>query len=130
MSNTNLKGMLYRTLDANGDYIFGLGSQSFLTDVNAVAQAVKTNLLLLQGEWWEDTSIGLPLFQNILGQTGSQSSQQSIDLLVQAQIINTPGVIDIYNYQGVYDKRIYSISCNINTQFGDIQIQVPLNIPI
>lgn len=122
--------MLYRGLDANGDYTFGLGSQNFLIDDNAVAQAVKTNLLLLQGEWWEDTSKGLPLFQNILGQSGSQTSQQSIDLLIQTQILSTPGVISISNYQGTYNNRSYSISCNINTKFGIIEIQVPLDISI
>lgn len=120
--------MKYRKLDSTGDYTLGLGTQNFLTDADAVAQAIKTNLLLLQGEWWEDTSIGLPLFQNILGQSGSLDSQKSVDLLVRTKILNTSGVIDILSYTSSYENRKYTISCTVNTQFGAVMVSVPLTV--
>jgi len=122
--------MLYRGLDNNGDYILGQGTQSFLTDAQAVAQAIQTNLLLLQGEWWESTNLGLPLFQNILGQIGTPDKLKSVDLLIQSQILSTLNVISISNFSGTYLNRQYSIVCSVNTKFGVVNIQLPLNIPL
>ncbi len=39
--------MIYRRIDANGDYTFGQGKFNFVSGTEAVAQAIKTNLLLL-----------------------------------------------------------------------------------
>ena len=78
----------YRRL-INGDYSFGRNNGDFLTGIDAVSQAIRTRLLLLKGEWWEDTEQGLPLFQSILG----QYETQPIDLLVQDTISNTKDVI-------------------------------------
>jgi hypothetical protein len=53
--------MRYRKLDANGDYTFGGGSNDFLVNTpETVAQAVMTRLNLLQGEWFLDTTAGMP----------------------------------------------------------------------
>jgi len=116
--------MIYRALDSNGDYVFGKNMQSFLIDINAVAQAIKTNLLLLKEEWWEDLSEGLPLFQNILGQSGSGESIQSIDLIVKDRILNTQNVLNIITYSSKYENRRLAISCSVETVFGIAVVEV------
>ncbi|NOU95584.1 hypothetical protein GC093_20460 [Paenibacillus sp. LMG 31456] len=117
--------MKYRALDTNGDYSFGKSQQNFISGVSAVAQALKTNLLLLQGEWWESIDKGLPLFQNILGQPGTPANVQATDLLVKEAIANTPGVTIIKNFKSIYENRTYSLSCTVNTQNGNsIQVTV------
>lgn len=117
--------MKYRALDSAGDYSFGKSQQNFLADALAVSQAIKTNLLLLYGEWWESIDKGLPLFQNILGQPGAPENVQAADLLVRDVIINTPGVINIKDFKSVYDKRTYSLTCTAETPFGDVTVQFP-----
>ena len=57
--------MIYRKLTETGDYSFGRGSQDFVEGVEAVAQACKTNMLLLLGEWWENLENGLPTLQDL-----------------------------------------------------------------
>jgi hypothetical protein len=116
----------YRRTDPNGDYVFGSNQQSFLAGVDAVSQAVKTRLKLLKGEWWEDENEGLPLFQNILGQPGTPQNMQSADLLIQDVITNTPDVIAIKDFRGIYDNRLYSVNCMIDTKYGEIQLEVAL----
>lgn len=116
--------MRYRKLDNNGDYTFGGNANDFYEGTIAVSQAIKTNLLLLYGEWWEDIDKGLPLFQNILGQSGTPGNQQAADLLIQGVISNTPGVISIKNYTSNYSNRTYSISCTVQTQYGDATAEV------
>jgi len=113
----------YRKLDSSRDYVFGGNQNDFLTGNLAVAQAIKTNLLLLQGEWWEDVDKGLPLFQNILGQTGTPENDSAIDLLVQGVISSTQGVTGIKDFTSSYEKRKYSVSCTAETIYGDTVIQ-------
>ena len=50
--------MICRRLDENHDYCFGRGFGDYLQDVSgnpeAIAQSIKTRLLLFLGEWWKD----------------------------------------------------------------------------
>ncbi|HBC94308.1 MAG TPA: hypothetical protein DCZ10_15775 [Pelotomaculum sp.] len=111
--------MLYRRLDASGDYSFGKSKQDFLSGAEAVAQAVKTNLLLLKGEWWEDVAQGLPLFQSILGQPGITENIRAADLIIKERIAATKGVSSIDDFQSDYSSRNYSIVCTITAYTGE-----------
>lgn len=115
--------MQYRKLK-DGDYSFGHNSQDFLTGAQAVSQAIQTNLLLLLGEWWEDTDKGLPLFQNILRRKGTDDDKRAIDLLVKEKITNTPGVLGIKNFSSAYSNKTYTISCSTTTIYGDATVEV------
>lgn len=110
--------MQYRLLDENKDYSFGKGSQNMITGTEAVAQAIYTRLLLLQGEWWEDLDDGLPLMQRILG---FRNTQQAADLLIRQRILGTTGVNDLYNFSSEFDPatRAYTFSCTVNTIYGE-----------
>lgn len=118
--------MRYRKLDVNGDYTFGQTNE-FYEGTNAVAQAVFTSLKLLYGEWWEDTSQGLPLFEQILGKSGIPEDTQSADLLIQACINQVPGVNSISNYTSTYNNRTYSASCTVQTIYGDATVPIEFN---
>ena len=113
--------MKYRMLDKNGDYQFGHSLQDITYGVYAVAQAVKTRLLLFQGEWWEDMENGLPLFQRIIGQRFSQQDTSIVDSLIKERIITTENVAGISDFQSSYspDSRNYSFECTIQTPFGN-----------
>jgi len=110
--------LIYRSLDTQGDYSFGKSSQDFLRDADAVAQAVKTRLLLLKGEWWEDVNEGLPLFQNIMGQPGLPENIKAANLIVQNRIRESLNVAAILEFQSSYYNRQYSINCTIITTTG------------
>ena len=111
--------MKYRALDPMGDYSIGKGMQDFLINAAAVGQAIKTNLLLLQGEWWEDTSDGLPLFQNILGQSGTPEHLTATVLLIKERILSTQGVSQIQSFQSSYENRKYTVdNCTVLTNTG------------
>jgi len=116
-------GMLYRRLDGSDDYSLG---KVFLRDVEAVAQAIKTNLRLLKGEWWEDVSKGLPLFESILGRSGSDENIRAVDLIIKDQILSTKGVVSIKSLKSSCLNRRYSFSCIINTEFGEVVLEESL----
>ncbi|EKH5089394.1 hypothetical protein O5Q68_004428, partial [Salmonella enterica] len=53
--------MRYRREDAEGDYTFGCGDDTWLINSpEAVAQAVKTRFALWYGQWFLDKTEGTP----------------------------------------------------------------------
>jgi hypothetical protein len=121
-----------RRLDANGDPMYGNGLLDFVSDLPAVAQIIKTALLLFQGEWWNDTSIGLPLFQQILGQP-ENNRQATIALLIQQVILSVEYVTALTNVQVSYtsNNRQFSYVCYAETSFGTVQVTyTPGNVAI
>lgn len=119
--------MIYRRLSPINDYQFGRGLQDFCQDADAVGQAVKTRLLLLKGEWWENIEDGLPLFQNILG--SRTKDIDGVDLIIRERIVGTQGVTNINFYQSDLDNitRIFKINCEIETIYGNTEVEVLLS---
>lgn len=113
--------MRYRAQDANGDYQFGQGPVEFLVNSPAaVAQAVKTRLLLLTGEWFLDTSQGTPYATEVLG----KGTAPTYDLVIRERILDTQGVVSIVAYSSTLDPvtRKLSIQATIDTIYSQDQI--------
>lgn len=112
--------MKYRKMTASGDYMFGQGSLDYISEREAVGQSVKTRLKLLLGEWWEDLEDGLPLFQVILLQRGTEEGKQTIDLLIQERILGTVHVTGINSFESEINHRQYQANIIIDTEYGQI----------
>lgn len=117
----------YRRTDSEGDYTFG-AKDNYIKDLDAATQAIKTRLTLLQGEWWEDLENGTPYFQHILGTSGSRESIQGIDLLIQERILTLQEVTSIEEFESNFDSenRTYSVTCKVNTIYGQAELEVTL----
>jgi len=114
--------MKYRKLDVNGDYTFGLRDGNFHIDTpEAVAQAVKTRLALIQGEWFLDVTAGTPYNSQILG-AGTLSKY---DQAIQEVILQTNGVIRLTEYSSGVNPvtRAATVNCTIDTVYGQANIQ-------
>lgn len=123
--------MRYRRLDENWDFCMGGGVSDYLEDYigspNAIQQAIKSSLLLLLGEWWENTQEGLPLWQKILGK---RTSRKIIDNIIVARIreLKLPdgrkAILNVSNVNSTYTAttREYSFSCVVDTAFGKLVI--------
>jgi len=81
-------------------------------------------LKILKGEWWEDTSIGLPLYQGILGKIGTTDNISIIDTLVKKQIVDTTDVTGIIEFSSTFNSttRLYSFTCVVNTKYGAVRV--------
>ena len=118
--------MIYRQLDKDGDYVLGRGTGEFLKNSEAVAQAIVTNLKLLLGEWWEDVNNGLPLWQSILGQPGSEINKNSVDNIIRRRILDTNmdgtqlvSSIDDYSSQYSAQSRSYIFEAVVTTIYSE-----------
>lgn len=116
--------MIYRRLDKNWDYTFGHGKADYLSEKEAVAQAIKTRLYLLYKEWWEDLEDGLPLFERILGASGSKENVEAIDIIYRDRIEKTKGVLAVTKYESEFNAhtRAYSFLCTVETLYGMLSV--------
>ena len=114
--------MIYRQLDDNGDYIFGHGKHAYLEGVDAVAQAIKTRLLLLYHEWWEDLEDGLPLWEKIMASSVQPSNIKAVDFIFRERIQGTTGVLSILGYESSFENRHYTFRCAVETLYGSLVI--------
>ena len=115
--------LTYRALDPNGDPLMGRGQVNFLTDLEAVAQSILTAIRLFQGEWWENTNAGTPLFQSMLGTTNGRRPE-IVSLLLTQRILSRPYVTRVLNARAGFDSagRAFTFSCQVQTQFGTIAV--------
>jgi hypothetical protein len=125
--------MRVRKIDSDGDYVFGHGSSDFHRDSPAgVAQCVKTRLGLFAGEWFLDTSYGMPwggfaFNANVVsqGRVLGKGDVQYRDLAIKTCVLNTQGVLSITSYSSILDaNRRLSVSITVDTLYGGIQTQV------
>lgn len=120
--------IIYRQLNANGDPIWGQGTANFLTDADAVAQAILTTLRLFEGEWWANMAEGTPMWQQILGVGAPGQRQQQISLILQQRILAVPYVTSLAQVQAAFNPntRQFTFYCVANTAFGPVTVS---NIP-
>ena len=120
--------MKYRKLDEYEDYTIGRRDEMY-EGTEAVAQAVKTRLLLLFGEWWENRQDGTPLFEKVLGQRlRVDETPDEIDLVFSERISGTQGVSEITRFESKIDaeSRAYTAEITIKTVY-DTEFSVSIS---
>jgi hypothetical protein len=109
--------MIFRALDANGDWTFGKGKQSFLRNEAAVDLNIKTRLLFVLGECYWQTNFGIDWWNLI----GGKRPDAETGILVQARqsIIGAYGVVRINSVTSGFDptSRGLSVAYNIDSIF-------------
>jgi hypothetical protein len=117
---TNAPTVQYLRLDSYGDPIFDPNAN--LTDAGAVMQIIQTRLNLFLSEWWEDLTLGLPVFQAMLGQLGSARNLDTARLAVQQNIAGSLYVSSVSNVAVAFTSGALSITATAQTIFGTIAV--------
>lgn len=90
-----------------------------------VAQRLKILLLTFSGEWFWDTSYGVPYYQRLLGI--KQVSKASIDLIFNQKILSEPGVKEITYFKSSFINRVYSLDFKVRVVDGSVTETISLN---
>ncbi|MPU29134.1 hypothetical protein FVB13_07860 [Escherichia coli] len=109
--------MRYRREDADGDYTFGSGDDTWLINSpDAVAQAVKTRFELWYGQWFLDTTAGTPWIQSVLG----KQKPDVYNLAIRQRILETQGVNSIIDFNTSVNTstRRVTFTATIDTIYG------------
>lgn len=96
-----------------------------LTDV--VSQRLKITLYTFLGEWFLDTDIGVPYFQQIFGKVRSKST---VDLIFQRIIANDPDVIEILSFESELSATTRGYSMTFQVRVADNTASLPITIKV
>jgi hypothetical protein len=102
---------------------FGQSLTNFLIDEPAtVGQVCLTSVQLWLGEWYQDTSQGLPYLEDVLGKHEQTTSDQAI----QDYILGIQGVVDITAFQSAQNRmtRNYVAQLRIVTAYSETELEV------
>ncbi len=111
--------MLARRLDPGHDMTFGQGLANYARDDEATAQAVKTRLLLLFGEWFLDAGAGVPHLQQIMVRPSSLPLAEAI---IKRTILETEGVAEIRDFGMTIERetRRLTIQATVTNIYGTV----------
>ena len=82
-----------------------------------VAQRLFILLRSFQGEWFLNTTYGIPYFQNILG---FKISKARVDSIFQQKILAEQGVAEIVSFDSTIARRGYSLSFSVKVLSGEV----------
>lgn len=104
-------------LDPNTDrFIIKNGDLVLTQKADAVAQFIKQRLRTFLGEWFLDTTIGVPYYQEILKKNPSPVTVASI---LKREIMNTDGVIELKGFGMTFDAKNRKVSVTPDIQSVD-----------
>lgn len=109
--------MRVRRIDKSHDMTFGRGRGNFADLAESVAQRVKTRLYLLKGEWFLDTTAGVPYLQKIATKPVDVAYAESV---LKQTILQTDGVASITEWSADLNRqtRKFSVACRVTTIYG------------
>jgi hypothetical protein len=116
--------IMTQQLDENNDPIESPNGPVFIQDLDAVAQIIMTTLRFLMGEWWENLTIGFPLFQDLIGSADTAQGMTAAQLIIQNAILACPYVLQItdFSYLSNSSLRSFSFTCEVSTAFGTLTV--------
>lgn len=119
--------MLNRAMDLHDDYTFCSGTSFFYNNSpQAVAQAIKTSLRLLLGEWFLDNTIGVPYATEVLG----NNTQATRDPCIKNAILQVTGVESIVDYNSNFygPTRTFTVTVTVLTIYSQQPITVEVTL--
>ena len=101
-------------LDSNGaDLMVDTGDLVIIKDDAAIRQSVLQRLRTFFGEWFLDTSVGLPYYQNILVKNPNLDLVQA---LVKNVVLTTPGITMLNQFQFDYNNGLRELSIEFSAK--------------
>lgn len=109
--------------DADGDLVIQNGALVLFTDAQLeVAQRVTQRLRTFFGEWFLDTTVGVPWIQQIF-QKGTNIG--IIEALVKQAIVGTPGVLQLTAFNmSLGSNRTATITFQARSVSGNVDVTV------
>src|SRR5690606_17790014 len=104
----------------NDLYLAADGNLAVVTDAEAVGQHVRQRLQTFLGEWFLDTTAGVPWLDQILGKNYDPALAESV---VKAEILATDGVEEILSFSVSFDRATRGLiirSVEVRTMFDEV----------
>lgn len=89
--------------ETTNDLIFEGNSLVMVTGAEAVAQHVRQRLMTYAGEWFLDTTAGVPWLAQIMG---AQYDPALAEAVVKAEILETDAVVEITSFSVGFERAL------------------------
>lgn len=106
--------MLFRNLDANGDWTFGAGLSNLAIQNEAIALNIRTRILSWVGDCFFDVKAGIDWVNRL----GSKNQAVLLDLDLRRIILTTEGVTGLVSFDIVTKDRAFTANYTVNTIYG------------
>ncbi len=100
-------------------------SFTLVEGLDRVAQQVRIRLQFFLGEWFLDTSKGLPYYEEILKK---HPDIPLVESLFKTEILTTPDVLELLGFSTEYEPltRRFRVSFRARTTFGELDFSEDL----
>lgn len=102
-------------------YDLKIGKQdlSLATESDELAQHLGIRLRFIQGEWFLDTTTGIPFFESIWIKNPDINF---VDDVLKSAILETDGVTELIEFESTFDnlQRTYTVTFKANTIYGEV----------
>lgn len=95
------------------------------SQVEVTGQRLKILLQSWLGEWFLDTTYGIPYSQRIIAI--KQTSKASTDLILQQKVLSDAGVKEIVSWDSTFVNRKYSLTFKVKVVSGEITSAIVVN---
>jgi hypothetical protein len=95
------------------------GSLAVVADAEAVGQHGRQRLQTYSGEWFLDTTCGVPWLDQILGKAYDPALAESV---VKAELLDTDGIVEITSFSVAFDRPTRGLiirGINVLTMFDE-----------
>lgn len=105
--------MKIRSIDKNGDWVFGKSLSNYVRNEHAVVLDIKMKLKEWFGDCFFALQNGIP-WQTRLGQ---QNQKELLDRDIVNTIQSVEGVLNVFDFVSSTDGRRYLAQCNVYTRY-------------
>lgn len=105
------------------------GNIAVAVDAEGLRQKLETRLSLWLGEFWLDTSAGVPYLQRILGYGANSEGtgvENSVTQIINTEVLKEEEVLAIKYSSSTFNRatRSFEYSATVNTIYGVIEVEV------
>lgn len=101
------------------------GDLSFVSGIDAIAQACKLMVQLFAGEWFLDQTLGIPYFEDIFIKNPNVPAIREI---FKQKLLTVVGILDVLQINLSFEsvRRTLTIRFRCSTDLGEINEQIVL----
>ncbi len=106
--------------DTNDLYLEPSGNLAIARAAKAVGEHVRQRLMTFQGEWFLDTTAGVPWLEQIFAREYDPALAEAV---VKAEILNTDGVSEIISFSVSFDinlRRLDIRGIEVKTTYDEV----------
>ncbi len=110
--------MIFRNLDASGDWKFGQGLSNYINKNPAIGLNIRTRLLSWVNDCFFDQNAGI----DWLNRLGSKNQRALLELDLRRVILQSFGVTGIISFDSVLVGRTFTANYSVQTIFSEAYI--------